>query len=92
SRRNHGARRQRMMQHFDQTETSMARLRGPIGIYIGSKTPAEIAVSIMAEVMAVKNAVQLPRDMEVASAKDALDIQANDPGAVICGIVPPPGA
>jgi xanthine dehydrogenase accessory factor len=46
----------------------------------------------MAEVMAVKNAVQLPRDMEVASAKDALDIQANDPGAVICGIVPPPGA
>jgi xanthine dehydrogenase accessory factor len=80
------------MKHFDQTEASMARLRGPIGIYIGSKTPAEIAVSIMAEVMAVKNAVQLPRDMEVASAKDALDIQANDPGAVICGIVPPPGA
>lgn len=88
SRRNHATRRQRMMQHFDQTEASMARLRGPIGIYIGSKTPAEIAVSIMAEVLAVKNAVQLPRDMEVAGAKDALDVQANDPGGIICGVAP----
>ena len=34
-----------MIEHFGQTEASLMRLRGPIGIYIGSKTPAEIAVS-----------------------------------------------
>lgn len=69
SRRNAQARRERMIEHFEQTEASLARLRGPIGIYIGSKTPPEIAVSIMAEVLAVKNGVALPRDMEVAHAK-----------------------
>ena len=58
-----------MIEHFEQTEASLARLRGPIGIYIGSKTPPEIAVSVMAEILAVKNGVTLPREMEVASAK-----------------------
>ena len=33
--------------------------------------PSEIAVSVMAEIVAVKNAVTLPRDMDVASAKNA---------------------
>ena len=70
SRRNADARRDRMIEHFDQTEESLARLRGPIGIYIGSKTPPEIAVSVMAEILAVKNAVTLPREVEVARAKE----------------------
>lgn len=69
SRGNNAARRKRMIEHFGQTETSLARLRGPIGIYIGSKTPAEISVSVMAEVLAVKNGVPLPRDMDVGHAK-----------------------
>lgn len=69
SRRNAQARRERMIEHFEQTESSLARLRGPIGIYIGSKTPPEIAVSVMAEILAVKNSVPLPREMEVAHAK-----------------------
>jgi xanthine dehydrogenase accessory factor len=69
SRRNADARRDRMIEHFDQTAESLARLRGPIGIYIGSKTPPEIAVSVMAEILAVKNGVTLPREMEVARAK-----------------------
>jgi xanthine dehydrogenase accessory factor len=72
SRRNNAARRQRMVEHFDRTEAELARLRGPIGIYIGSKTPPEIAVSIMAEVLAVKNGVALPRDVDVAYAKNTL--------------------
>lgn len=71
SRRNNHARRKRMVEHFDQTEASLSRLRGPIGIYIGSTTPPEIAVSVMAEILAVKNGVALPRDMAVADAKDA---------------------
>jgi xanthine dehydrogenase accessory factor len=71
SRRNAQARRERMIEHFEQTEASLARLRGPIGIYIGSKTPPEIAVSVMAEILAVKNGVTLPRETEVAVAKAA---------------------
>ena len=86
SRRNNEARRQRMIEHFEQTEAGLARLRGPIGIYIGSKTPPEIAVSIMAEVLAVKNGVALPRDMDVAYAKNDLAISANDPGLLVCGV------
>ena len=78
SRRNNEARHQRMLEHFEQTEDSLARLRGPIGIYIGSKTPAEIAVSVMAEILAVKNGVQLPRDMAVTHAKNARGIAANE--------------
>ncbi|MDM0012788.1 XdhC family protein [Variovorax sp. J22P168] len=72
SRRNAEARRQRMIEHFEQTPDSLARLRGPIGIYIGSKTPSEIAVSVMAEILAVKNAVTLPREADVAVAKAAV--------------------
>ena len=86
SRRNHEARRSRMMEHFDQTPQSLVRLRGPIGIYIGSKTPSEIAVSVMAEVLAVKNGVPLPRDMDVAHMKNTQNIAHNDPGVLACGV------
>ncbi|RZJ12299.1 MAG: XdhC family protein [Acidovorax sp.] len=86
SRRNNEARRARMMEHFDQTADSLARLRGPIGIYIGSKTPPEIAVSVMAEILAVKNGVALPRDMEVAQAKNEREVAHNDPGLLVCGV------
>ena len=84
SRRNNLLRQQRMIEHFDQTEASLARLRGPIGIYIGSKTPAEIAVSIMAEVLAVKNGIPLPRDMDVAHAKNTHEGPPIDPSAPVC--------
>ena len=84
SRRNNEARRARMQEHFGQTEQSLQRLRGPIGIYIGSKMPSEIAVSIMAEILAVKNNVTLPREMDVAQAKNDLDVAHNDPGALVC--------
>jgi xanthine dehydrogenase accessory factor len=72
SRRNNDARHERLKEHFDVSDAELQRLRGPIGIYIGSKTPPEIAVSIMAEIIAVKNGVALPRDMEVAQAKNAM--------------------
>ncbi|WP_294767869.1 XdhC family protein [uncultured Rhodoferax sp.] len=72
SRRNNAARHQRMVEHLGQTAETLARLRGPIGIYIGSKTPPEIAVSVMAEILAVKNGVTLPRDMDVSHAKGGL--------------------
>ena len=69
SRRNTDSRKDRLKTHFGETEASLARLHGPVGLYIGSKTPAEIAVSIMAEILAVKNGVALPREMTVEQGK-----------------------
>ena len=86
SRRNNEARHQRMAEHFSVSQESLARLRGPIGIYIGSKTPPEIAVSVMAEVLAVKNGVVLPRDMEVAQAKNERAVPENDTVGLVCGV------
>ncbi|MER1967794.1 XdhC family protein [Castellaniella sp. GW247-6E4] len=70
SRRNQDARRRRLIEYFDQTEESMDRLRGPVGIFIGSKTPPEIAVSIMAEIIAVKNGIPITKALDVRTAKD----------------------
>jgi len=73
SRRNSCARHARMKTHFGETDLSLKRLRGPIGIYIGSKTPAEIAVSAMAEVLAIKNEISLPNNFSVAFSKQKLE-------------------
>jgi xanthine dehydrogenase accessory factor len=71
SRANNAKRRKRLAE-FDLTEAQIARLHGPIGLYIGSRTPPEIAVSILAEVTAVKNGVALPDIARVAAAKEKL--------------------
>src|ERR1700710_2255524 len=78
SRRNNAARRERLETYFDLRKEELARLRGPVGIYIGSRTPPEIAVSVLAEVTAVKNGVALPEQLRVEEAKAALDIAANE--------------
>lgn len=57
SRRNQDARRQRLAKHFDLSAPELARLHGPVGLSLGAKTPAEIAVSIMAEIIQIKNSV-----------------------------------
>ena len=67
SRINNDKRRERL-KLFDLTDAELARLHGPIGIYIGSKTPAEIAISILAEMTAVKNGVVLPEEMRGGNA------------------------
>jgi xanthine dehydrogenase accessory factor len=55
SRRNQDARKKRLAEHFDLSEQELARLHGPVGLAIGAKTPAEIAVSILAQIIEVKN-------------------------------------
>lgn len=54
SRLNNDKRRERLLQ-FDLAEVHIARLFGPAGLSIGSHTPAEIAVAIAAQLVAVKN-------------------------------------
>lgn len=59
SKKNNDARRRRLTQ-FDLSQQEIARLRGPVGLYIGSKTPPEIAVAILAEMTAVRHGVTEP--------------------------------
>ena len=68
SRINNAKRRERL-KLFDVNDAQLAKLHGPIGMYIGSKTPAEIAISILAEMTAVKNGVVLDPSVSVGGAK-----------------------
>jgi len=72
SRANNAKRRERLRE-FDLSDDEIARLHGPIGLYIGSRTPPEIAVSILAEITAVKNGVDPRRIASVAVAKAAIE-------------------
>ena len=69
SRLNNQRRHDRLAEHFDLTKAELDKLHGPISLYIGSKTPPEIAISILAELTAVKNAVTLPKAADVVGGK-----------------------
>ena len=58
SRRNNDNRRKRLLD-FDVSVAEVARLRGPVGLNLGSKTPPEIAMSVVAEMTAVRRGVAL---------------------------------
>lgn len=74
SRRNNAARVERLRTYFDLSDQELARLRGPAGIFIGSKTPPEIAISILAEVVAAKNGVSIPPEFGVKEGKEQLRV------------------
>jgi xanthine dehydrogenase accessory factor len=57
SKRNQAKRKERLTKHFNLTDVQLARLYGPVGLNIHAKTPAEIAVSIVAQIIAVKNSL-----------------------------------
>jgi xanthine dehydrogenase accessory factor len=70
SRVNQAKRKQRLKEHFGVTESQLARLHGPVGIKNGARTPPEIAVSILAELTAVRygyvmSAVQIGDDTSI---------------------------
>lgn len=75
SRVNNAKRRERLLQ-FDVTPEQLSRLHGPVGLYIGSKTPAEIAISILAEMTAVKNGVPDALQIQHAAALNQAAYQA----------------
>jgi xanthine dehydrogenase accessory factor len=57
SSRNQTKRRQRLLD-FDLTEDDIARLHGPVGLQIGSRTPAEIAVAVGAQLVQVRRRLE----------------------------------
>jgi xanthine dehydrogenase accessory factor len=81
SRRNSDARRQRL-RLFDLDDAQLNRLHGPAGIFIGSRTPPEIAVSIAAEMTAAKNGVSVPGALKIAGAEGA--DKHTDKRGVVC--------
>ncbi|MEO6279986.1 XdhC family protein [Roseateles sp.] len=54
SRVNQAKRRARLSEHFGLTDGQLDRLHGPVGLDIGARTPPEIALSILAEMTAVR--------------------------------------
>ncbi|WP_434628757.1 XdhC family protein [Chromobacterium sp. CV08] len=48
-------RKARLAEHFGLTPAQLDRLHGPVGLAIGSRTPAEIAVSIAADLIACRS-------------------------------------
>ncbi len=53
SHKNQEKRRERLRM-FDLNELEISTLRGPVGLQIGSRTPAEIAIAILAELIQVR--------------------------------------
>jgi xanthine dehydrogenase accessory factor len=53
-------RRKRLLE-FDVTAAQVAKLHGPVGLSIGSRTPPEIAIAILAELVAARNGLVLAR-------------------------------
>jgi xanthine dehydrogenase accessory factor len=67
SRANQAKRKARLTEHFGITEPQLARLHGPVGLKNGARTPPEIAVSILAEVTAVRYGYRIPEPVAVTA-------------------------
>jgi xanthine dehydrogenase accessory factor len=80
--RSNTATRKERLKLFDLTDAEIDRLHGPVGLDLGSKTPAEIAVSIVAEIVAVKNGVALAQK----KAGSAVPASVAAPGPGVCGV------
>lgn len=81
SRRNQVARKARLAEHFELSEQALGRLHGPVGLRLGAKTPSEIAVSIVAEIVQVKN--KGLSDAMVQLAADAAPTEWRSPACAV---------
>ena len=60
SRLNQAKRKARLKEHFGVSDAQLARLHGPVGLKNGARTPPEIAISILAELTAVRYGYRIP--------------------------------
>lgn len=60
SRHNNAQRRKRLLE-FEVSEAEAVQLRGPVGLNLGALTPPEIAMSIVAEMTAMRRGVDLSK-------------------------------
>ena len=58
--------RRERLRMFDLNEAQISRLKGPVGLPIGSRTPAEIAVAILAELIQVRTQLRAEADRVIA--------------------------
>ena len=68
SRVNQAKRKNRLKEHFGMTDAELSRLHGPVGLKNGARTPPEIAVSILAELTAVRYGYQVPAPVALGAA------------------------
>jgi xanthine dehydrogenase accessory factor len=87
SRRTH-ADRVRRLREAGVDDAGLARLRSPIGLDLGARTPEEIAVSICAEVVAVRNRV-VPAVIPLSTTRGPL--HRRDPQERVAGVPTVPG-
>ena len=65
------AERRKRLAEFDLLPSQIARLRGPVGLSIGSRTPPEIALAILADLVASRNGIVLEKAERESARKRA---------------------
>lgn len=84
SKRSQALRRARLMEHFAFSEAELARLHGPIGLPINSRTPAEIAVAIAADLVATARGT--PEQSAGTAPAEGVDMVPAPYPTALCGL------
>ncbi len=66
------ARRRERLSLFDLSSAEIERLHGPVGMHLGARTPAEIAVAILAEMTAIKNGIAVKQTFAVRATDEPI--------------------